>query len=322
MHTTSPLIDLTSYPKLVFKENVMIFNDVLFLYQNHENCQFQYLIGNKKVTQENIDTFQINIDHNVTLSKKHNFLYKHIVFPAKPTCFKPRFKNLGIEIRPLFSKAHEHSAVYYPPLQNIDFHKEDTHCNILGDLKIMFVVLAELYPHITLPNPILKKNIVHLDLAEKIHDNYTGTEVQVIAGFNNIITRCTKSYSLNSALHVSSGTIIYKKNPYAYYKQRLLLFGDSCFQQIMFDIFTSLFTEVLFFRNPYVMEDIIQCYEPDVVLSGNAERYLIAVPNSSRPIPWFMHYLSANRFNSQKVSQKDFMGLLRLFTEKRIYKKS
>lgn len=317
MQNTSKIIDLTIYPELSFKENVLIFNDVLFLYQNHEDCQFQYLLGNKSINKEAIENFQANIEHNVRLSKKYNFLYKHIVFPAKPTCFTPRFKGLGIDIQPLFSKAHEHSAVFYPKLKNSDFHKEDTHCNIYGDLKIIFVILSEFFPQIPLPNPFLKNTTRNLDLAQKIHENYTGTQVQVLVGFNNIITKSSKACSLDNALTGASGNIIYKKNPHAYYNKRILLFGDSCFQQIMLNVFVSLFKEVLFFRNPYIMEDIVQSYEPDLVLSANAERYLIAVPDSRHPIPWFMHYLSKHKFNNSNIDDKTFHMLLDLFSKNR-----
>lgn len=315
--TNKSKIDLTTFPQLSFKNNVLIFNEVLFLYQSHESCQFQYLLGNKKVDQENIDIFQSNIESNINLSKRYGFLYKHIVFPAKATSFKPRFKNLGLNIQSLFSKDHENNAVYYPQLKNMDFHKEDTHCNIFGDLKIIYAILEEFFPNTVLPNPILKNEVHKLDLARNIDDNYLGSQIQVLIGVNNITTKKQKNYSIANALSGSSGTVSYAKNPNAYYNKRILLFGDSCFQQIMWDVFCSLFSEVIFFRNPYVMEDIVMTLQPDIVLSCNAERYLIAVPNAQRPIPWFLHYLSPETFNTQKVDKETFNELVKLFVIKR-----
>lgn len=60
--------------------------------------------------------------------------------------------------------------------------------------------------------------------------------------------------------------------------KRLLIFGDSFFKGTL-KFLKLFFSEILYVRSPFVHKDIVENYKPDVVFTGNAERYMCNVYN-------------------------------------------
>ncbi|MFW8629148.1 hypothetical protein [Vibrio natriegens] len=69
--------------------NVIDINGILFLQQkDRAQEQFAYLSGEKNVSKNVIEKFNLNIKTNLEISSKQGFKYKHIVFQLKPLLSK------------------------------------------------------------------------------------------------------------------------------------------------------------------------------------------------------------------------------------------
>lgn len=78
-------------------------------------------------------------------------------------------------------------------------------------------------------------------------------------------------------------------------RHRLLIFGDS-FLQVSLKELTAFFGEVLLCRSAFLHREIVQSFQPDYVVTENAERYLSTV-RSDREAPPFLFYPQITRRN-------------------------
>ena len=74
----------------------------------------------------------------------------------------------------------------------------------------------------------------------------------------------------------------------AVFSKRLLVFGDSFLRQ-MLTMLSRFFAEIVFCRTRFFHTEMMELLRPDVVLTGNVERYLSSVP-SDRERPFFLNY--------------------------------
>ncbi len=310
---------LRSIKKLKFDKNVVIFNDILFLHQeNSSQRQFQVLMGEVGINANNIDNFHSNMKHNLEIAKRDGFAYKHIVFPAKPIVYEEHFKEIGVNLNSIFSEDFYHSEVAYPKLSVEDYHLHDTHINDVGSFKVISKVLQMLnYPSLPLPLFInAKKNG---DLMKMLGRDDT-ENIKIINGFTGLLFKPLE-FNLGAALKGNTGDVKILFNPKALYNSRLMLFGDSFFEFTL-RVYSSLFTEVIYFRKPYILDDVVKILKPDIVLTANTERYLCSVPNCHKDTPWFMNYLN-KRFNGELLSNADREAFEAMFSGKgsKLYKK-
>lgn len=292
-------MDLKKVDGLEFKNGVVIFGENLFLHQDGvAQQQFEYLTGNLKVSKVAIESFKENISHNKNMSYQYGFDYRHVVFPAKPVLYADEFKKIGVDINPIFGKEHASDAVIYPMLTKNDYDSDDTHTNQFGVFKVIADVLYDL-GYSSLPIPILKSIESSGDLA--VMCEQSAIKKKIVVGFLDYLNNTSKieRYSLAPYLIGNTGRMEFIFNPYGVINKRIVLFGDSFFGSKL-NIFERLFTEVVFFRNPYVIEDVVKCVSPDIVLTENAERYLVDVPCVKDSHPWFMNYIT-NKFDSSKI---------------------
>lgn len=293
---------------LTFKNGVIELNNVFYLHQeNTGQQQFEYLIGNKVLPSEKVNIFKSNISENERISKKFNFQYKHIIFPAKAVAYSEDFLKIGIEIRKIApDECINLPSVYYPEFHKEDFPNDDIHNNIFGITKLLKKICIDfnLEP---LPKFTVKKTKTRGDLS-RMYDQHERERIildKFIFHNESIIENSlrrknySKHYSLEKYIKGNAGHLDYLINPLALNEKRIILFGDSFFRYFL-DIFSLLFNEVIYIRNPYVQEDIIKVLKPDIVLSGNAERYMINIPDALNPMPYFLYYFRPE-FNNQNI---------------------
>ncbi len=307
-------INLRDFDVIEFKNDVIVLNDYMFLHKETPNGQFEYLLGNSIINAKSIATFKKNIKQNVALQKKYGFQYKHIVFPAKAVACKHMFAELGIAISPIFTEKHKHPAVVYAKLDTECFDAYETHCNGVGAANAILPIL-EKFLKTRLPKPVYKTSVVNCDLAKMYDENDNNKERVVFSHFENVES-ASEIISTHSCLPGTSGTVSYAINKNALFDRRLLLFGTSSIGMAM-RMFSHLFTEVLFLRSTFIIEDIVKNFQPDIVLTGGAERFLINLPNVDFPVPLFLHYLSPEAFKDAKLTDRNFKLLKQLFTMSR-----
>jgi hypothetical protein len=283
------------------RNGVLKVNKCLFLHQQGSGQeQFAYFLGEKSISESSIKNFRTNIIHNTTLSNELNFKYIHIIYPAKPCVYNESFKEVGVEINSIVKSEHLLPPVIYGESITEHFDFDNTHHNHLGLYEIIkqgLVASGENTPEL---RPIYEQVMRHGDLGKMYgSEPHLSEDIECFDGYaKGVIQR----FSLAEYLSGNSGHIDFNFNGNAIIKKRIVLFGDSFFRNSL-NIFSEIFEEVIYFRNPYILTDIVKVLTPDIVWTGNAERYLVDVPNSTLPKPYFLNFLGGE-FRSVDVPAK------------------
>lgn len=297
-------------------------SDYLFLAQTDiAQRQFQYFSKKLVLSDEMLSRFKVNIDLNNRYCEETKTPYLHIVFPAKIPCFYELFSSNGIPITPIFSNAHALPNVSYP----IDilkgeehFYKYDTHNNDLGKILLANFILEQLRLGDRLLKPLFKNVEYKGDLSSRL--GYEAVKEKKFVGFENT-NKTIFSVSNSKALPGNTGRIIFMYNTKPIYQARLLICGDSFIQGIA-PILAHYFSEIVFFRNSYILNDIADNLEPDYIITSNAERYLVSVPDASIKRPFFMNFFNT-QFKPENFTETELTAFDALFSGKSssIYKR-
>ena len=300
--------------ELVRLNGVLKIGDKLFLEQkNHAQQEFSFLKGDSTISREAIEIFKSNMRHNSQEAIKNGFEYCHIIFSSKALAFRDLFEKFNISLNPIFSSYHKSDNVVYVDFDKADYFDDDTHINPCGMLKVLDVVFSRFGLDLEL-FPIYREYIGLGDLGKMA--GLSPTSKQRVEGFEGFIntTDQIERYSLSNCLKGNTGHIDYHFNPYSPLRKRLILFGDSFFRQHL-DIFERVFSEVIYMRNPFIITDVVNVLSPDIVLTGNAERYLVNPPKFDCSKPWFVNYLTT-KFDSKRLEKRDIEAFESLFSGK------
>lgn len=296
-------IELRKCSNLLFENNVVILKKknkhYYFLHQeNTGQEQFEYYLGNKNLNIVNIENFNSNMSHNIEISNKYKFKYFHMISQSKEVAHKDIFKDTcDLKIDSIYLKNKDYfksENVVYLELIHDDFLIGDHHYNDVGYLKSLSLVLNKFNINFHFDRKDYKTKIIpttHGDLINKLNKKIIVDEVHVEKFLG--VKPLEPIFDLRENLTSNSGQIKYYYNPRAILKNRLITFGDS-FLGGGLDLYNVLFREIVHFRSPYILEDVVSCLKPDYVITQNAERYLINM-NMVYSKPWFINYL----FNSQ-----------------------
>ncbi|WP_445359472.1 hypothetical protein [Microbulbifer sp. ANSA005] len=284
----------------------------LFLRQKGKSQnQFAYLLGERTLSDKTINNFNLNIDRNRDYCYKRNIPYRHVIFPAKAIAYQDIFLQEGLKITPIYGKKHTRKSVYYPGniVEPIDYFKNDSHCSFLGQYKIMQEVLHGL--GIDLHKFTYKTKIEQNrgDLGKMRGD--APIDLLSFDCFTEIKPELDR-FNLSKALQGNTGGIFLTINQTAPIKKRILLFGDSYFQSCL-KWLSHIFEEIIYLRSPYILPDVASSLSPDLILTGNAERYLVNTPNAENDVPFFINYIHS-RFESRKLDEHTLSAFQNIFS--------
>lgn len=275
-------------------------SNILFLRQkNGGQRQFDRFIGKLKIDRESTLNFQRNIELNSEFSKQNNIPYIHIIYPAKPIALRKILWAANVNVSSIVTEDHITKEVIYP-LETVSeaqyYQKQGTHNTDLGYVRIIQAIFKSLDVKLPSLTPIVEKRLLKTDLA--IMKGYGLVEEEVITGFEELLPH-RRFFSNANALEGNSGHIEYYFNGNSLFKKRLLLFGDSFFRGSL-HLLSHLFEEVIYLRCPYIIKDVADNLSPDYIWTGNAERYLVNVPDGSVNAPYFLNYFSP-KFHPKKL---------------------
>jgi len=211
------------------------------------------------------------------------------VFPSKPLVKKAYLPKKLQTIDSLYTKYYKKSLgsesknVLYPlqSLQNVEktmstFWTLDTHNSIYGYLTIVNDLLVNVgMDPIDRNKYSISEQKISGDLCKKLGTSNKVPEHKLFFTIEN----STKIYNNIKYLPGNTNNMAVYINSKARIKKRLLVFGDSFFVGAINNILHLLFREILYIRSPFIHPDIIDRFKPDIVLTGNAERYLSNVEN-------------------------------------------
>lgn len=268
----------------------------LFLHQkNSAQEQFAHFMGEKKISRYFINNFNQNILENLRYVTDTQKKYCHVVFPAKPIIYKDKLKSNNVNVFSLYGEAHTKSNVIYPLECLYDdscMEKYGTHYSGKGYFNVVTKMLQEIGEGFT-EEAIYSKRIVQKQGLARMYEGKLPPAEQLY--FESIKNRSSAIITLSnsSSLEGNSGKIIFKYNPLAPRKKRVLLFGDSFFVGLL-DILSHIYEEVLFLRNTFILQDVANAFRPDIIFTGNAERYLVNTPSYLDAKPFFLHYINTS----------------------------
>jgi hypothetical protein len=288
---------------MTVKNNVLIGKKGrLFLFQGGHS-QFDYLTNVKTISKKNIENFSENIKERQQFCKNKKIIYKHIVFPSKPlvqTSHLPR--SYHKKVNSLFNRYYKNKlddetkkSLFYPleSLKELDktyssFKKYDTHmtdraCYLIASELMGFLGFSlNDYPY------EVDKRLESGDLGYMINSSDKNEEELVFLKSSHV-------YRTSNMRHISgnSNSIYLTHAPKGRTKFRLLIFGDSFFKDLI-KYLEPFFIDIMYVRSSTMQYDIIALYKPDVIFTGNAERYLFHI-DSDKEDTGFLWNLYGNK---------------------------
>jgi hypothetical protein len=263
-------------------------DDWLFLFQG-AHYQFDYLMGKKTVSKRSIINFNQNIKERQSFCDSKKIIYKHIIFPSKPLVKKEYLpRDYKTSIRSLFYRSYKNtldintnnSILYlleFLKKEEMDystFLKYDTHMSDKSYLAISNLLLdtVGLNP-ISSDDYSFKTKVFQGDLFKML--NYKKIHKEEFFTFTRNIY---KTYSIGNRgfLKGNSNEVYITHSFKKKSSKKLLIFGDSFFKDII-KILKPYFRDILYVRSRNMEYDIIELYQPDIVFTGNSERYLSKV---------------------------------------------
>lgn len=271
----------------------MIRNDViigkdgwLFLHSGGQK-QRQHLNGEIYPTHDSIYNFKKNILSRKSFCHDRDIPFMHIIFPTKdlvatanlPEPHRVRLQSLyERHYAPAF-EGDIPSCLYYPldllKSRNIEesmFYKLDTHLSSMGSIEITKLILRHFDLNVNVEsylNLIIKE--IPGDLSKMLGDPMVAREKIALPVF-----KTARSYDNRRHLTSNTGNIIISSNAAALYKKRLFIVGDS-FIAVCLPYLSIFFEDVMYIRNESFQKDAAELFKPDLIVTGNAERYLSVV---------------------------------------------
>lgn len=291
-------------------EPYTIHNDVLltesgtaFLIGGNHSV-LNYLTEKLKPTASSFENFKNNISRRSYFAHLGKAKYLHVIFPDKQSILQEEFPirntiKLGEKYIQHLGSSPFKKFILYPTIQlrkpNIynNYQQLDTHLSDHGSLVVLEEILKtidELAPEALadLKQSIVIKKKNHGDLGEKFTPKLLQESMHLKPVWNY------RHYSSNGSFN--NGQIDIYLNPKASIPKKVLIFGDS-FYRLMLPHLSRVFREVIFLRTPYVHNEMVILIKPDIILSGNAERYLADVASDLNAPAFQMYAYTHNATN-------------------------
>jgi hypothetical protein len=299
-------------------------NDVLLTESNiafligGNHSVLDFITGKKKPTPASFLNFQNNVATRAHIAKLCRCKYLHVIFPDKQSVLTEEFPikktvRLGdLYTRMIFGSPLEKLVLF--PAYNLKATKEkncyqklDTHLSDYGSLIVLKNILKKIDEPANdaleeLETLIVHPKVSHGDLGGKLTPKAVQESIHLKTNWNY------RHFSSNGSFN--NGQIDIYFSPDAPIKKKLLIFGDS-FYRLMLVHFSRVFSEIVFLRTPYLHAEMVQLIKPDIILTGNSERYLADVsPDSNAPA--FQMYSYSH--NSTSKPSGNFINAFRTVT--------
>lgn len=267
------------------RNGVYLGNDGWLFLHAGAHRQFQYLLGEARPTTSSIESFTENIKNRAAWCSQRGIPYIHLLSPAKPVVMKNRLPvELGAQVRSVYERYFLpevrargcEASVWYPAaaLQEIidesgPYRVRDTHMGDDANLWLTKRVLERIGIATGVSEDFVRGQMPRTsDLSIMLGDAHPQMET-VLSSIKDDVLVEDNMHSLQG----NTGHVRITRRTAAPDSRRLLVFGDS-FLHGMLKFFSKHFQEVIYLRSASLQYDIAELINPDVVVTGNTERYL------------------------------------------------
>lgn len=297
--------------------NVLIYKNKIAYLIGGSHAILKYATGQLSPSEISIRNFSENITARAVNANISGSQYLHVIFPDKQSVeeehfpFKPLIKLGDLYLDKV--NCSTRNFIIYPVkhLQAIStnsFLPLDTHLSDTGSRFVLELILNKLG---IAPNPSLS-TIEQCTNERKLRSGDLGSKLSPPLFAESLHLKPSwplQTYSSSNKYNDGAMDIIYSSN--ALSKKTILIFGDSFFR-LMLPHFSCIFNKVIFLRSRFWHQEMFDLIKPDIVLTGNAERYLSEV-SSDREAPAFYLY-PAIRGDINYYSDPHFLQALRAIT--------
>ncbi|NUB28214.1 glycosyltransferase [Azospirillum brasilense] len=247
---------------------------------NHSVLKF--VTGELVPSRESLMSFSNNISGRIEVAQAFNAKYAHVLFPDKQSVMMEAFPfqpvhRLGDAY---FSQLAPELQAYvlYPdgPLRNqaeAMYYPLDTHMTDHGSLVVLRMMLAAVGIDATAAlNRIRTRIVKPLRWSGDLGGKFTPKQFQD----GLVLDADWPLTELRSPGEFNDGMIDIIFNPEAEHNKTVLLFGDSFFRMMLKQL-SAVFSRVICLRTRFLHREMLALIRPDIVFTGNAERYLSQV---------------------------------------------
>ncbi|MFG0866350.1 hypothetical protein [Pseudomonas sp. FYR_7] len=290
---------ITEYNGLKFSDstrNVIVGTDGYLYLSGGRHSVLDYITGRKNPDSHSFDNFRDNIKRRAEYCSARNIKYTHIIFPDKQSV---EIENFPLDKYSCLGDAYSKycidlpQSLLYPRLElgSGSFHKKDTHMSDRGYCVLTSLLLKQLGFSSKVCEEVKQELLSCLtkpvkysgDLGSKMVPEEFDVKLDIDAGWNY--------KHLKNNLGVSNdGLSELYFNEAALTQMRVLIFGDS-FSRLHSLFLSKCFKEVVFLRTRYFHEELVEMAKPDLVITGNAERYLSFVEKDEMAPNFFLYPL-------------------------------
>lgn len=272
------------------REQVMVGKKGYLFLAGGSHQTLKFFRGELRPSSMSVQQFFENIKSRKAHCLDMGIAYRHYVFPDK--LYAERV-NINIPIESLYKSAYGavetledvHYFDFDSETGNAYFYKTDTHMNIYGVLETL-KAMVESEEDFNTVLPAMEQNLdVKIgfvgDLGVKMPVEHAESTVML-----NLPKGATRVH--NGIEFGNTGIIDIVHNDNALYDSRLLIFGDSFFRTLLLNALAYFYKEIIFCRTAFMHREVVTSFNPDVVFTGNAERYLSNVESDERASDFFL----------------------------------
>lgn len=313
------------------QNDVLVGHDnFLFLYQGHHRKN-DFLTGKLAPSAASIEAFNQNINERKNYCKLQKIHFLHTVFPPKQLIEKRKLSTeLAEKMQSLYEIHYQRSDVLYfkealLPIEseqkkitkeNIStFRVLDSHLTDKG----YFITCNKILEAFNIePQKDLKKYFkietqwLHGDMCSKLGSKALAMEEVAVPKYKFFFS------DNRSFLKGNTNHCVISRNPKSLTEHRLLIFGDSYLHH-MVKILSLYFRDILYVRSSSLQKDLTELYQPDFLITGNAERYLTKVQVDNSNHSMLQWKLNNSEYKPSKEHATALEAMLSFKNNKHVY---
>lgn len=253
-------------------------DDIAFLIGGNHSV-LKLVTGKMKPKPESLDAFRDNIRARHALARSIDVPYLHVIFPDKQSVLSEAFpfsplhrlgdtymEHVEPDLRPaVLWPADDLKQEATSPFLPLDTHMTDRGSLAVLGMMLKKVGIKEDDTLARIDGRIIRERRLNGDLGRKFTPPLSHDCVQLDPDWKSEVYRSPGGYN--------DGMIDILFNKDAPQKKTVLLFGDSFFRMMLMHL-SAVFSTVICLRTRFLHREMVTLIQPDVVFTGNAERYL------------------------------------------------
>lgn len=289
-------LDEPGPPSWRIENDVLITSSGIAFLAGGNQQPLQYATGELTPSPESVQTFTRNIASRTADASSRGIRYAHVIFPDKQSVltddfpFQPVVRLGDTYLDQVPEPAR--SQIVYPVTELREVPNAclplDTHLSHRGSL----VVLREMLAAVGIVAPEALDRVERRITRPRRWSGDLGAKLDPERFQDSLhLDPDWALQEFTSGGGYNDGMVDILLSPEAPINKTVLLFGDSFFR-LMVKHLSGVFTRVACLRTRFYHREMVELIEPDIIFTGNAERYLSRVYADENALPFALYAAS------------------------------